>query len=151
MTRPFARISAITVWTGIALAVFPAIWLGVAAAALMAVAILKFGGCHHPRPLGLLPPVSAGGERMPARWFCSQCGQTWAIGLDRAQPPVPRFQGFDPTKAPQAAKRAAALDQRMRDLAVQRSGMKKHAPAAPRQAPAPAAQPVSIHARRVAG
>jgi hypothetical protein len=148
MSRPIARCAAIIMWTGLALAFLPTISLGIAAAVLLTVAVWMFGGCHHPRPLGLLPPVTAGGERLPARWFCSHCGQTWALAIDRAHPPVQRFHGFDPAKAAQAARRAATLEQRTRALAVQRGGMRKHAPA-PRPAPVP--QPVSIHARRVAG
>jgi hypothetical protein len=148
VTRPFARAAAVVLWTGVAVAFLPSIWLAVAASALLTVGIWKFGGCHHPRPLALLPPVHGpGDEHLPARWFCSRCGRTWTAAMERLQAPVQRFAGYDATKAPQAARRAAALEQRMRELAVQRGGMKKPAaPVARRVAP-----PVPIHTRRAAG
>ena len=148
MTRPIARAAGIVVWTAVALAFLPTFWLGAAAAALLITAVLAFGRCHHPRPLGLLPPVRNGDEHVPARWFCSHCGKTWAASIERLQAPVPRFEGFDATKAPQAARRAAALEQRLRELAVQRGGMKKPStPAVTRRVN----DPVPIHTRRVAG
>ena len=148
MTRPIARAAAIILWTGVALALLPTLWLGIAASAFLTVAVWKFGGCHHPRPLGLLPPVHGPEDgRLPARWFCSQCGRSWDASIERLPAPVPRFQGFDATKAPLAARRAATLEQRMRELAVQRGGMKKPAAPVARRANAP----VPIHARRAAG
>jgi hypothetical protein len=101
-------------------------------------------GCFHPRPLSLLPPTrSSDGVVTPAQWFCSSCGRSWPAMIDHPHPPVPRFVGHDEAKAAAAAKRAAALEVRTRELAVARSGMK------PASAPAKRATgPVPVQARR---
>jgi hypothetical protein len=68
--------------------------------------------------------------------------------FERATPPAPRFTGHDPSKAIEAAKRAAALELRMRELAVKRAGMDKmNKPAAKPRRP----EPVPIESRRAAG
>lgn len=80
--------------------------------------------CHHPGPLGLLPPVDeANGDRTPARWYCDRCGHAWPAGIDHGKPPVQRFTGYDESKAIGAAKRADELSVRQRDLAVRRAGL----------------------------
>lgn len=80
--------------------------------------------CHHPGPLGLLPPVTdaATGEKLPARWYCDRCGRAWAAGITHGATPVQRFSGFDQSKARTAAQRASELEAAQRDLAVRRSG-----------------------------
>jgi hypothetical protein len=157
MYRLIARPAVAFVLAAGALAVLPGLWLGLGLAAAAALTLWKFSGCPHPRPLSLLPPIGGPGEeRLPARWFCERCGQTWAASLDRLHPPIQRFHGYDATKAPQAAKRAAALEHRRRELAIQRGGMKKPAALPPSATVTAAAarpsrikEPVPI--RRVAG
>ena len=111
-------------------------WFGISVSGLAAVGVWQFGKCHHPRPLGLLPPVVlADGHRQPAQWFCERCGRSWPAMLERSTAPIPRFQGHDEGKAREAARRASAYEARMRDLAVQRAGMAK--PAGARRTPGP--------------
>ena len=160
MSGPIARAAGVIIGIGVAVALLPVTWSAIAVAGVGGWAIWRFGGCPHPRPLSLLPPVNGpGDERVPARWFCGRCGQAWPAALDRLHPPIQRFHGYDATKAPQAARRAAALEQRLRELAIQRGGMRKAAspatasptrtaPAAETRA-AKVKQPVPI--RRVAG
>jgi hypothetical protein len=84
----------------------------------------QFGKCHHAGPLGLLPPTTqSDGSTVPARWFCDACGKTWPASFEHDQRPVPRFHGYDPTKAVNAAKRAEDLARRQRALAVKRAGL----------------------------
>ena len=88
------------------------------------VAAWWFGRCHHPSPLGLLPPTTdADGVRRPAQWFCGACGHSWVAEFDRDREPIRRFDGFDSTKAEHAARRADELERRQRALAVRRSGL----------------------------
>ena len=125
---------------------------GIGVAGLAGVGVWQLRRCHHPRPLALLPPVvRSSGERTPAQWFCANCGRTWPAVVDRARPPIQIFKGHDESKAREAAKRAAAFEGRLRELSVQRAGLKK--PAVPQRRPAPqpvAIQPVPIHGHRVA-
>jgi hypothetical protein len=80
--------------------------------------------CHHPSPLGLLPPTTdADGTRRPARWFCGACGASWIAAFDRDREPIKRFEGFDGSKAEHAARRADQLERRQRALAVRRAGL----------------------------
>ena len=104
--------------------------LGGQAAAVVVVAGLGiamvwwFGRCHHPSPLGLLPPTTdADGTRQPARWFCGACGATWVAEFARDREPIRRFEGFDSSKAAHAARRADELERRQRALAVRRAGL----------------------------
>jgi hypothetical protein len=91
---------------------------------LGAVAVWWFGRCHHPSPLGLLPPTTdADGVRHPAQWFCGACGASWVAAFDRDREPIRRFDGFDSTKAEHAARRADELERRQRALAVRRAGL----------------------------
>jgi hypothetical protein len=124
-------------------------WLVFLGLCLAGFGIWRLTRCHHPRPLGLLPPtVDEHGERQPPQWFCAACGETWPAVFERANPPAPRFTGHDPSKALEAAKRAAALELRIRELAVKRAGMDKmDKPAAKPRRP----EPVPIQSRRVAG
>jgi hypothetical protein len=98
---------------------------GFALAALVGVfGFWQFGKCHHAGPLGLLPPTAqTDGSTVPARWFCDACGKTWPASFEHDQRPVPRFHGYDPTKAVNAAKRAEDLARRQRALAVKRAGL----------------------------
>ena len=92
--------------------------------ALGGLAVWWFGRCHHPSPLGLLPPTTdAEGHRQPARWFCGACGTSWVAAFDRDREPIRRFDGFDSSKAQDAARRADELERRQRALAVRRAGL----------------------------
>ena len=85
-----------------------------------------FGRCHHPRPLALLPPVTdEDGRRQPAQWFCAQCGEKFPANFEHERLPIPRFSGFDESKATAAARRAVDLEHGQRRLAVKRAGMAK--------------------------
>lgn len=80
--------------------------------------------CRHAGPLGLLPPVTnADGTRSSAQWFCDRCGKTWPAAFERDQSPILRFDGYDPSKALHAARRADELERHQRRLAVRRAGL----------------------------
>lgn len=119
---------------------------------LLAAAVWWFGQCHHPRPLSLLPPVTdADGKRQPAQWFCPQCGHRFPATFEHDKPPIQRFKGYDESKAVAAAKRAADMEQRQRQLALKRAGLKR--PSTPAAAPPaattpPRPEPVRIDTRR---
>jgi hypothetical protein len=121
-----------------------AMWiLGGAIVAAFVAAWGTVGCLRHPRPLSLLPPTrSADGTLVPAQWFCSACGHSWTAFMDHPHPPVPRFVGHDEAKATAAAKRAATLEVRTRELAVLRSGIKA-TPVTKRTGPVP------VQARRI--
>lgn len=120
------------------------VWL-VAGVAVLAALLWASASCRHPRPLALLPPTRVDdGSVAPARWFCSACGASWPAMIEHPRPPVPRFVGHDEAKAAAAAKRAAALEQRTRELAVLRSGAKTPSAASPRRT-----GPVPVQSRRV--
>jgi hypothetical protein len=109
-------------------------WTTLFAAAVGAAGVWQFGRCHHPGPLGLLPPsTDDAGQPVPARWFCDACGKSWPAAFDHGQPPVRRFDGYDPSKAVTAAKRADDLARRQRALAVRRAGLE--APRQPKSRP----------------
>ena len=123
-------------------------WFLVASVGVVgAVALWRAGHCSHPRPLGLVPPVvDDDGTRHPARWFCGQCGRYFPADFAHQQRPVQRFSGYDESKAPEAARRAAALSDRQRELAVRRAGMSKRpAPTPPARSTRP--EPVPIRGR----
>jgi hypothetical protein len=91
---------------------------------LAAVAARKIGYCQHPGPLGLLPPVTnPDGTRTEAQWFCDQCGRSWPAAIASEQRLVRRFDGFDQTKAMDAARRAEDLRRRQQHLALRRAGL----------------------------
>jgi len=88
------------------------------------VAVWRSAWCRHPGPLGLLPPLNnADGTRSPAQWFCDRCGKAWPAAFEREHSPVPRFDGYDQSKAPDAARRAQELERRQRALALRRAGL----------------------------
>ena len=94
--------------------------LFVIGAAAMAVPTFR---CSHPGPLGLLPPITLpDGSRTPAQWFCDNCGKSWPANFEREQRPIPRFEGYDESKAASAAKRADDLYKRQHAMAVKRAG-----------------------------
>jgi hypothetical protein len=99
--------------------------VGLVALALCAViAVWRVAWCRHPGPLGLLPPVNnADGTRSGAQWFCDRCGKAWPAAFEREQTPVLRFDGYDQSKAPDAARRAQELERRQRVLALRRAGL----------------------------
>ena len=86
--------------------------------------VLAFRPVPDTGPLGLLPPsTDDAGLPVPARWFCDACGQIWPAAIEHGHPPVRRFEGYDPTKAVNAAKRADDLARRQRALALKRAGL----------------------------
>ena len=92
------------------------------------------------------------GRRTPAQWFCAQCGERFPANFEHERLPIPKFIGYDEAKAVAAARRANALEQRQRRLAVKRAGMTKRAPAAARPTvPAIRTEPVAITDHRRAG
>ena len=118
------------------------ILLGVVLASLLGAYAFR---CHHPAPLGLLPPTTdADGTRLPARWFCDRCGRTWPAGFEHEHRPIPRYEGFDQSKAPEAARRADDLYKRKHAMALRRAGFV----AAKRKPERPAAEVVAIEPLR---
>lgn len=118
--------------------------------AVLAVALWRLGRCSHPRPLGLLPPVTdEHGNRTPAQWYCGQCGRRFPAYFEHDRTPIQRFSGYDETKAREAARRAAELADRKRQLALKRAGLatglETHHPASKRSGPVP------IRSGRLAG
>jgi hypothetical protein len=112
--------------------------LGIAVAGILAV---KLSGCSHDGPLALLPATRTSRARAATRWFCDECGKTWAANFDKVQTPVRKFTGYDESKAVNAAKRASDLVDRQRALALQRAGMR---PAATTRKPKAAPEPVHV-------
>ena len=94
------------------------------AASAVAAVVYSLGRCHHPAP-GLLPPTTGvDGAHVPARWFCADCGKTWATGFDNHETrPVVRYSGYDESKLVTAARRAEQLARHRRELAVRRAGI----------------------------
>jgi hypothetical protein len=88
------------------------------------IAVWRSAWCRHPGPLGLLPPVTnPDGTRSSAHWFCDRCGKTWAASFEREHTPILKFDGYDQSKAPDAARRANELERRQRTLALRRAGL----------------------------
>jgi hypothetical protein len=137
-----------------AAAVATVLWSSVVAGlAVVATLVWQLAKCRHTQPLGLLPPmVNERGENVPARWYCDTCGKSWPAMFEHGPAPVPRFSGYDQSKATAAAKRAAELEERTRALALKRAGLAEPTPGAKtRVRPIPALKPVAIHGRRIAG
>jgi hypothetical protein len=66
------------------------VWLFALTGAL-AVVTWWMAKCPHPRPLALLPPVvDEIGERQPAQWYCTQCGEQFPARFDHPDMPVVR-------------------------------------------------------------
>jgi hypothetical protein len=126
----------------------PLVFAAALATAAAGAALYWFGRCRHGDRLGLLPPTLASdGSRAPARWYCDRCGRSWPAGLDHDRSPVVRFSGYDQSKLPAAARRAAALEKQRQALAIRRAGI-----VTPRiESPVAAANVTSINKRRVAG
>jgi hypothetical protein len=140
------------VWAGAAVAAGAMVVVAPVAFAVSAVVaaggwvLYKFSRCRHGGPLGLLPPtVNPDGTRTPAQWYCDSCGRSWPVGLEHDRTPVVRFAGYDQTKLPAAARRAAALDKQRQSLAVRRAGL-----AMPRVESRSAANVTPISQRRAA-
>ena len=92
--------------------------------------------CRHAGPLGLLPPTTnADGTRTSPRWYCDACGKSWPAVFDRTQHPVRRFEGYDESKAVEAARRADELYRKQHAIARKRAGYET-LPQRPRRAPA---------------
>lgn len=108
------------------------------------------GRCRHAGRLGLLPPVrDADGVMQSARWYCDACGRSWEAHFDHDRRPVVRYAGYDQTKLPQAARRAAQHERRRQAMAVQRAGLTGRIPPSSPAVPARAsgARPLMSDAR----
>jgi hypothetical protein len=93
-------------------------------AAVIGAGVWWLGQCRHRGPLGLLPPVmNPDGTRTPAQWYCDRCGESWDAGFSSAPRVVQRFDGYDPSKALDAARRAEDLERHQRRLALRRAGL----------------------------
>jgi hypothetical protein len=125
MTRLQLGLAAVGAVALAALAVTaPMLLLGTAGIAAAFTLIYVLGRCRHAGPLGLLPPTTGSdGIRTPSRWYCDACGRSWPANLEPDRAPIVRFSGFDQTKLPVAARRAAALDRQRHSLAVRRAGL----------------------------
>lgn len=147
MKREYFVVWAVTALAGVVLAAAaPMVFVSTAAVAVGAVILYRFGRCRHGAGLGLLPPTTAAdGTRLPARWYCDSCSRSWPAGLEHDRSPVVRFSGYDQSKFPAAARRAAALDKQRQSLAIRRAGL-----VTPRIEPPAAANVTSIHDRRAA-
>jgi len=138
-------------WTGVmaggaAVALLaPTTFLAVLVVGVAGGLVYWYGRCRHRSGVGLLPPMTRqDGVRIPARWYCDSCGRVWPAGLERDAAPVVRYSGYDQSKFPAAARRAAAVDKQRQVLAVRRAG-------APTRIASPApASVTSITHRRVA-
>jgi hypothetical protein len=109
-----------------------AITLAIGMVVLTAAALIWLCRCHHRPPLALLPPTTdARGNRRPARWYCDRCGKEWPAVFERPSAPIQKYSGFDPTKAPAAAKRAEELAARLKAAQVARAGTVEKRAAAP--------------------
>jgi hypothetical protein len=107
--------------------------------------------CRHPGRLGLLPPsLLPDGTRTQAQWYCDACGKTWPAAFKHEQTPIVKYAGFDQSKAPAAARRAADLERRRQAAAVRRAGIAAAA-AQQREREIAATRPtiVAIEGRRV--
>jgi hypothetical protein len=119
--------------------------LGTLGLAGVAAACYWLTRCGHKGRLGLLPPMTdADGVAQPAHWYCSDCGRSWPAHFERDSTPIQRYAGYDPSKLPQAARRAAQLDRRLQVLAVQRAGITAPRAEAVLATPAPAAAPATV-------
>lgn len=147
MTRYQFAASAVAAVVGVTLAVVaPMILVGTAGAAVVVAFLYLLSRCRHSAGLGLLPPTrAADGSRVPARWYCDSCGRTWSANLESDRAPIVRFSGYDQSKLPAAARRAATLDRQRHSLAVRRAGLAAH-----RSEAAVPANVTSIHDRRAA-
>lgn len=127
MRRSMAGLVGLTV-CAVALPILGAKTLAVmAAATILGVGAWHVLRCHHPGPLGLLPPVfNADGSRTAAQWFCDKCGRSWPAAIEREQRTVRRFEGYDQSKAIGAARRAEDLRKRQQSLALRRAGLGPH-------------------------
>lgn len=124
MRRSMAGLVGLTV-CAVALPILGAKTLAVmAAATILGVGAWHVLRCHHPGPLGLLPPVfNPDGSRTVAQWFCDKCGRSWPAAMEREQRTVRRFEGYDQSKASGAARRAEELRKRQQTLALRRAGL----------------------------
>jgi hypothetical protein len=147
MKREYFFVWAGAALAGIALAVaVPMAFVAMVAAAAGGAGLYWLARCRHGDRLGLQPPTTAAdGSRLPARWYCDSCGRSWPVGLEHDRSPIVRFSGYDQSKLPAAARRAAALDKQRQSLAVRRAGL-----VIPRVETPATANVTSITERRVA-
>src|SRR4051794_28527322 len=132
---------------GAAVLGIPWVWLSIPAGTMLGALAWRYR-CAHREPLALLPPVTDDqGQRVPARWFCSRCGETWTAQFAHDRKPVPKFVGFDEKKAVRAAERAILLEEQRRSIAMQRAGLTRpRIQRKPRRVPA---DPVEVAAANV--
>jgi len=101
------------------------IWLAVPAVVGLVALAWRYR-CLHRGPLSLLPAVTDfTGQRLPARWFCDRCGQSWAAQFDHETKPVQKFVGYDEGKASAAIERAQVLEDQKRSINMQRAGLSR--------------------------
>jgi hypothetical protein len=99
-------------------------WAAVVAAVVVGPLAWRFSECSHSGQLALLPATTdLEGRPLPPRWHCDRCGKTWTANFEKEQSPVQRFTGYDESKAVNAAKRAAELEERQRLIALRRAGL----------------------------
>lgn len=108
----------------IAFSLGPTFGGGVLAAVVGAVVVASTLRCRHPHPALQPATVDFKGQHTSTHWYCDDCGRRWPATFDHGPAPVVRFSGFDPSKAVTAARRAATLDDRRRELAVERAGLR---------------------------
>jgi hypothetical protein len=102
------------------------VWQGVGGLALVGGAVFWLGHCSHPAPLALLPAtIDLNGVPVPARWYCDHCRREWPAVFEKTQTPIQRFTGYDQTKAVSAARRAGALQDHQRAMALERAGLSR--------------------------
>jgi hypothetical protein len=97
-------------------------WLVIGGLAMSGLARLV-GRCGHPHPALQPSTVDRAGALTPAHWYCDDCGRRWPASFEQVSRPIQRFTGFDPSKAVDAARRAAELDARRQELAIARAGL----------------------------
>ena len=140
-----AAIAGMVIWT------IPVLLLIVLAAAA-GTAFWWFSRCHHPRPLGLLPPmIDEQGVLQPAQWYCGACGERFPATFVHDRTPIPRFTGYDESKSRVSARRAADLEQNQRRIALKRAGLAGRSRIAAQNPAGARPEPVSIDSRRRAG
>ena len=69
-------------------------WMTPAIPCMVGVWLMRRDRCEHLYP-ALLPAIRhADGTTLPAKWFCCDCGDSWAAGQSPVrveQPPIPRL------------------------------------------------------------
>src|SRR6188472_3842996 len=73
-------------------------WLTPAGPCLLGAWLMRRDRCEHLYP-ALLPAIRhADGTTLPAKWFCCDCGESWAVGPRRAR--VEALKALQPKSHP---------------------------------------------------